>query len=183
MQRGDLTQVARAYNSLGELARAQADYPRADQAYQKALMACQEAGDDRMGATVLWNLGWVARCRTDLMSAAAHYAASASLESSSGSGRGIALSLVGVAGVAIAHGQFCMAARSYAAATTILGDIRAQLEPIDQYYVDADLTALATQLDESQLAVACAVGGALSVDQALEQALADINIHINAGLR
>lgn len=68
--------------------------------------------------------------------------------------------------------QLLCAARSYGAATAALGDLRAQLEPVDRRLIDADLTALHAQLDLPRLTDAWAAGQALPLEQALAEARA-----------
>jgi hypothetical protein len=79
--------------------------------------------------------------------------------------------LRGLAGVAAAQSKPEQAARLFGATETLLNTTGLQLEPSEQIEHDQYIAVARAQLDQATFAAAWAAGGALSLEQAIEEAL------------
>ena len=86
--------------------------------------------------------------------------------------RGVADSLVGLAGVTGNTGQLEQAARLFGAAETLYEDSVVRLEYSDQIEYDRNVAIVRAQLDEATFAAAWAAGRAMTLEQAVDEALA-----------
>jgi len=76
-----------------------------------------------------------------------------------------------LAGVAAAQSKPEQAARLFGATETLLNTTGMKLEPFEQSEHDQHIAIARAQLDEAAFAAAWAAGGALSLEQAINEAL------------
>jgi tetratricopeptide (TPR) repeat protein len=168
-QQGNQWRIARLLNSKGVMARNEDDYIAARSFYEESLALRRELGDTRGTAVSLSNLGLVALHEGDNQQAATYFKESLPLFQKLGSLKGIIDCLAGLAG---GKGQPEQAAR-------LLGAVEAQREVFHTGLVYADrieeerhVAAVRAQLDETIFAAAWAEGRTMTLEQAIEYALA-----------
>jgi len=108
----------------------------------------------------------------DTQNAAAALGESLALERAIGSKPGIARSLAGLAGVAGARGQPQRAARLFGTVAALLETIGADLEPADRVDYHRNVVSARAMLNAEAFAAAWAAGRALTLEQAVIEALA-----------
>ena len=168
-ERGDDWMMARSLNYLGEIARAEEDYAAARSFYEDSLVIRRKLGDTRGIAVSLYNLGHVAHYQGDIRQAATYFKESLTLSQKMGDKRGIADGLAGLAGGAE---QPKRAARLFGAAETLYEESVVRLEYSDQIEYDRNVAAVRAQLDEATFATAWAEGRVMTLEQAVDYALA-----------
>lgn len=171
-QLGDRWGASQALNMMGDMARMQGDYDRANTLYTESLHLYRELGVKRDIPASLRNLGHVALERGDKLKAKGYFTESLTLHHELGNRHGIAECLVGLAGVAAAMQHPVRAARLlgiWGGVREILEDIPYPAEHIayEQRYV-AETRA---QLDEATWSTAMDEGQAMSLEQGIEYAL------------
>jgi tetratricopeptide (TPR) repeat protein len=166
------SRIALVLNGLGELARANGDYERADALYQEGFGLYRELGDKMRIAVVLNNLGFVALHREDTTRARTAFAESLELWSALDAPRGIPESLVGLAGVIATSGKSTDASRLLAAAIAFRDANRVVWEPRDRAEFERTVMLVRAQLDQDSFDLAWAKGSALTQQQAVAHALA-----------
>lgn len=169
---GDEWGMAQALNILGDLARSQGNIADATAHYQESLALLRRQGMTGTIPSLLHNLGYLALRGDDARRALGLFRESLSLFRSQGDHRGIAECLAGLAGVLAALKQPQRAAR-------LLGAAEAQFEVSGAATSRANLsdsartlTMVRAGMDESALAAEWATGRALSLEQAITEALA-----------
>jgi predicted ATPase/DNA-binding SARP family transcriptional activator len=162
---GDKSGVAWASDLLGEIARFQGDYEQAAPRYEESLKLHRELDNKAGLAAVLSNLGYVALNRGDHPSARALFDESLSLSRELGHRYLIAAGLIGLAGL---ESQPKVAVRWLGAAEE---SRRLMGAPADKVAHERLMDVLRAQLDEAAFAAAWAEGQAMTLEQAVEQAL------------
>jgi len=169
---GDRWVLSLALTGLGRLALRQNDNAQARAQFERALVLRRELNDKFMIAHSLNYLGAVARREGNQLGAAAFFRESVSLFEETGSRHGLAVCLAGLGGVAADQGQPARAARILGGAAGALERLNATMVLGDPTgYVD-DVAAARSALGEAAFAVAWAEGRALTLEQAIELALA-----------
>ena len=168
---GDAWSEAAALNKLGDVARAQSDYARAGRWYEESLRRLEGQGDE-LRASVLHNLGYVAIAKGDQPHAAALFTQSLRLCQARGEQRGVAECLVGFACLAAATSQHIRAARLFGAADAALQSLGTELSPSNRLDQRRGLD-IARGGDLDAFTTAYAAGRALSIDEAVRDALGD----------
>jgi hypothetical protein len=107
----------------------------------------------------------------DLPAAEAGYREGHALLVETGGKAGIAASLAGFAGLALAQTQAIRAVRLFAAVHTILQDLAWRLPPADDEIYERNLTDARAQLSEAAFKAAWDEGGSLNMEQAIAYAL------------
>jgi predicted ATPase len=158
-------------NALGEGARCRGDYVAARALYEENLPLWRELGDEQMIGISLHNLGYVARHRGDHGQAAALFKESLAIRLKLGNEMGIAYCLAGLASVAAAQSQPERAARRLGAAEAMLERIGGRMYKADLLEYDRTVASARAALDERALAAARSEGRAMSLAQAVEDAL------------
>jgi tetratricopeptide (TPR) repeat protein len=173
---GDSWGIAQLLNTLGEAARFAGDYAEAARHYQQSLTLFRELGTAGDIARALHNLGYVARAQGDGAGAEALFAESLRLFQQRGSRRGVAECLAGLAGLFDQHGQQVREARR---AARLLGAVAAQFDAIGAAMWPADRReharteeTLRAALGQAAFVAAFAEGRALTIEQAIAEALA-----------
>jgi predicted ATPase/DNA-binding SARP family transcriptional activator len=168
----DRAGIAYALTSLGEVARCQGNYRQAAAFYEQGIVLWRELGNNEGIATSLHNLGHVALYQQDYQQAAGRFRESLAHFQELGNKRCIALCLAGLAGTASMTGQPERAVRLFGAAQALHETIGAHLEPADRAEHERNRAAAYAQLDETAVDAAYAAGRAMTLEQAIDDALA-----------
>lgn len=168
--RGD---VAELLHTLGRSALLQGDADRADGLLQESLALYRQTKSRLGAAGCLTDLGSLALQRNDTQQALAHHGEALRLRRAFPHRLGIARSLESLAGVALAAGHPERAARLLGAAEALRETIGASLLPFERPVRERDAAAARAALGDEAFAAAKAEGRAMTLEQAVEQALAD----------
>lgn len=163
--------LAIALNSLGEVERCAGNDERAAELFSEALAIFRDQDTAAGIAWSLHNLGHIALRAGTLRHAADLFAAALTSRYQHGYASGIASELASMGGVSRLAGEQRRAARLFGAAETLLERSRNVLAPADLIAYERDLAALRAQMEESALKETWALGRALSLEQAVAEAL------------
>ncbi len=163
--------MTRALNGLGKVLRDRGDDAQAARIFEEGLAISQTLGFKREIATALHNLAHLALHRGEVSRAIALFPESLALHREVGDRDGLVNCLAGVAELADQRGQLTQAARLFGAMEHLLASIHATLGPEDRRHSEDTIVAARTQLDETTYRGAWAAGQALSIDEAIEEAL------------
>jgi len=163
---GDPRDVSIALNNLGELARVRGDFGRARELYAASLALFPHALEPPL------NLASVALQQGQPEVASARLADVLRRADTLGDLSVVAQCLLGLAAVAGAGEIPVRAIRLHAAAEKVLEEIGAALEPADRMACEPYLVKATSLLSEGARTAAWAAGRALSVDEAIDEALA-----------
>jgi ATP/maltotriose-dependent transcriptional regulator MalT len=162
--------------SLGEILHCQGNDGQAKQYYQESLTLFREMGEKGGLAWALHHLGYIAQCQGDPTQAATLLMESLVLEKELAYKPGIARCLVGLGGSALAQNESLedaqQAVRLFGAAKALLTTIGADLEPVDEREYQAGLAAARAPLSPTAFEDAWTAGQALTLEQAVDEALA-----------
>ncbi len=172
-QLGDQQGVANALNNLGNVAYQQGDLADARALQEEGLTLSRQLGDQNGIAESLINLGVVAFEQGDFVGARALHEESLTLYRQLGDQRGIACNLEGMSAVACGQSQASRAARLGAAASALRASIGSPFPPAAQGKIDAQVAAVRAALGEAAFVAAWDAGRAMTMEQAMEYALAD----------
>jgi DNA-binding CsgD family transcriptional regulator len=123
----------------------------------------------------------VKRSVGELAAARAYFVQSLALQRDLGNAQGIAECLAGLAGTAAAAGRPDRAVQIFAGSAAILGELGVPLAPADQAAMERDMAAVRRRLGGQRWDSGWAAGQALSSDQAVDLALADLALADDAG--
>jgi predicted ATPase len=163
-------------NHLGDTARWQGDDQRAEAYYRESLHLLEDNDDPALRAVVLHNLGYLAASQEHWRQAGAYFRQSMMLFHQTARLAGVADCAIGLARVAVAHGQPARAALLLGFAETTRSAIVTPDEyvpPFKDEVYDGLLVSLPAQLLPAQFDTARQAGRALSLDQGIADALAD----------
>jgi hypothetical protein len=177
-QVGDPQSLCWALNVLGETARLLGDNAGAVAAYEEALEWARELSSWGFVATILSNLGFVVQRQGNHERAATLFGESLAVCREWGFEDLMTGVLTGLAGVAVAQSQLDRAGRLLGAveAWLVVNDV--QLDPTDRADYDRIVNIAREQLDEPMFAAAWAAGRAMSLEQAIEEALDTGDAHL-----
>jgi tetratricopeptide (TPR) repeat protein len=164
--------MASVLNNLGEVARIQGDYRQAQHSYVEC-QALRKRGEKPDIARLLHNLGYVTLHLGDCEQARANFQESLSMFQEMSNKRGMAECVAGLASLAVAQGQSHAkrAARLLAAAEAQLRAAGASWWPADQVEYERTLALIRTALDPETFAAAWTQGQAMSLTEAITEAL------------
>jgi tetratricopeptide (TPR) repeat protein len=166
--------IAWSLGSLAWLAYEQGDYTQAITLGEESLALFQELSNRNGTAATLCTLGHMARAQGDSAQATTRFAEGLILFARVlGIKSGAATCLVGLAGASGARGQAQRAARLFGAAEALREQIATPLSFVARLAYDGDVAIVRAQLDDATLATAWAEGRALSLEQAIAEALHD----------
>ena len=168
---GDTRTVADVLTGLGSLASDRGELDAAQAWLEEALQLRRDLHDPGGMAQVISNLGDTALLQGDLHRAATFYAEALELARDLGDARLTAYGLVNVARAAAEQKQAWRAARLLAASNVLCDTVGIRWGVPQQRDYDHGLAAARTALGESSFAAAWAEGRALSLDQAVTEAL------------
>ncbi|NTU79505.1 MAG: tetratricopeptide repeat protein [Chloroflexales bacterium] len=175
-QLGSRWSIAQLLNNLGEVARCEGDYPRAARLYEESLALFHALGSSSDIARSFHNLGHVAHVLGDGGRAAALFARSMALFRERGNQRGAIECVAGLAGVIGAREprrrHAALAAQLLGAASAQFAALGAKLWPADQLDFQRNEARIRAVLGETAFAEAWNAGQALTLEQAMKEALA-----------
>jgi len=168
---GNKLDAAAALGNLGIVAYHQEDYARAEALLKESLVLWKELGHKHAITAALSELGIVALSQGDHQRAAALYRESLDLAAEQGDRLGVAKCLAGLAAGAAAQGEYALAARLFGAAEALRESIGAPMPVSDRVWYDRYVASVRASLTGEDLAAAWAHGRALSLDEAIRDAL------------
>jgi tetratricopeptide (TPR) repeat protein len=166
----DQQRIAWALLRLGQLALAQGDMQRAAEVFAEGLTLAREVGDQENTAWLLYFMGRLLLEQHDLAGAAARFAESAQRFHVLGAGMGVAVNLIGLADVKLQYQEPAQAARLLGAAEPQHWPAWAAAERAEY---DHSVAAIRSHLDQATFAAARAAGRAMTLEQAVAEALAN----------
>jgi tetratricopeptide (TPR) repeat protein len=169
---GDQRDSGWALCNLGRIAFAQGNVAQAQTLFEESLALFQGIGFSAAAAQALVELGRAAQWQGDMTQAAAYFTESLTLERNIGSTDTIFDDLTGLAGVAGAQRLPARAARLFGAVEALRESAGHPLPPVERANYERDIAAARAQLDEDAWIVAWAEGQAMTVEQAIAEALA-----------
>jgi predicted ATPase/DNA-binding CsgD family transcriptional regulator len=170
--------IAQALNIMGEIARFSGDDDRARRMYEECLAVSQQTGERRRIVFMYNNLAFIAlhageaEHAGDLGRQALQVARAMNHRLQS------ATALATLAGAVGALGQPAQAARLFGASEIALERLGAFLQPNDQREIDSLIAAVRAQLDKATFQSAWNEGRALTLEQAVAQAIDEHNTPI-----
>jgi predicted ATPase/class 3 adenylate cyclase len=165
--------LAWALHHMGLVAQKQGDYLHAVSMDEESLVLFRDLNHIRGIADVLIELARIAHIQGDDARAKGLYREILALRSELGGRWHISVCLMGLAGAASAQGRFMRAARLFGAAEALDEDIDALPSAIWRARYDIAVAAARAELDEATFAAAWAAGRALTLDQAIAEALGE----------
>ncbi|MDP8909304.1 MAG: tetratricopeptide repeat protein, partial [Chloroflexota bacterium] len=168
---GDQRAVAFSLHNLGNLAYTQGDYARAVELHTETLRIHRTLGDERGAALSLNYLGRLAAEQGDHARAAELHVESLEILQAFGDKRSLIEGLDGVAALAVGTMRARQALRLFGAAAALRETLGVPATAIERTRNERTLTKAKAQLGESVLAEIQASGRALSVEQAVAEAL------------
>jgi predicted ATPase/transcriptional regulator with XRE-family HTH domain len=168
---GDVRGIAMALRNLASVAYARGNDKRAAVLYEECLPLYRDLRDGWSIGLARHGMADVARRRGDHDRAAALYRESLVLRQERGDRRGVAECLEGLASLAAAQDRPMQAAHLFGAADALRVAIGAPLPPRDRAPHEQYMELVRTMLGEAAFAVALAAGRAMSLEQAIADAL------------
>jgi predicted ATPase/serine/threonine protein kinase len=168
---GDQRLIISAINGLGEVARTAGDWRTARTHYEHAATIARQANLQGHLSVFLENLGAAAREQGDFNMAIAHYAEALVLHRTRKDQDGLAGVLDGLGAVAAAKGVWRQAARLAGAADVVREGVGVELDPTDRADRDRYLADARAAMGEAEFKAAMAEGRALTLEQAVSEAL------------
>jgi predicted ATPase/class 3 adenylate cyclase len=173
-QHGYSCEVADTLTPFGNVLRREGDYDRAGAIYQECLETYRGLGGrEWLIGLELRNLGHVANFHGDHWKAGELFRQSLELLVETGHNHIMPGCLAGMAGVASAEGQPERGARLLGAAQALVETMSAVWDPVERTEYDRHLAAVKVQLVETAFTAEWAAGHALSLDQAIAEALGE----------
>lgn len=169
----DQINVASALNNLGIIAWRQGDLERAGDRFTEALALARTMGDQQDISTYLGNVGVVMRQRGELAQAEALFREALAVHRELNDPLGYAQGLENLAATAAVAGQSERTARLAGAAMTIRETIAVPLSPSNREDLEPKLATARAALGEVAWAEAYAAGRALTMEQAIAEALGE----------
>ena len=171
-ERGNRWELYGPVSGLGVVAAARGDYVRATALLEESLAMARETERKAAILTATLRLGRVVFGQGNCERAAALFKESLVLRKERGDKDGIAACLDALAGVAMAQERLEKAARLFGAADVLRDAIHTVVSPAQRAEYDRHMATLRARLDETALAAAWVEGRAMTLEQAIEYALA-----------
>lgn len=162
--------IARALSFMGEIARFSGDDERARRLYEECLAVFQQTGERRR-IFFLGNLAFIALHQGEAERARDLARQCLQVAREMNNRLLLATALAILAGAFVALGQPQQATRLFGASEGVLERLGAFLQPNDKQEVDGMIAVVRAQLDEATFQSAWAEGRALTLEQAIAQAL------------
>jgi tetratricopeptide (TPR) repeat protein len=172
-RQGDRAGAGWVAGALGDLARIEGDHAAAGPLHQEALARYREMGDAGEVAAQLHNLAYVAVAAGEVGRARALLAESLAVQRERENPGGVAEGLAGFAAVAAAGGQAERAARLLGAATATWEGRGLAMWPAERAEYERTTARARAQIDEETWARAWDEGRTMTMEQAIEYALAE----------
>jgi len=181
-QMGDRSHTAIALSGLAEVAIRQGDYERATVLEEESLALRRDIGETWGIAISLANFAWIALRRDDIKQAAALLGESITLRREIGDKGGLAWCLEKLAEIALTKGQqesaprrdedIQRAARLFGAAEAVRALVNSSIDLVDQPEYKRQVAVVRAQLGEAAFTEAWAEGQAMTLEGAIDYALA-----------
>jgi len=168
---GNTRGSARSLNGMGDVARCQGNYVDAARLYTESLALHRELGSKSGIALALHNLAWAAQYQGDPQLAEESFLESLALSREIANKEGIALCIAGLASVAKTRGQFVPAVRLMGAAEVLRESIGMVLDSAERMEYARTIDSTRAMLGEHAFAAAWAAGRAMTLEQAIADAL------------
>ena len=172
---GSTWYLARALNCLANTARTGEDYSKAAALYEESVGFFHRLGDKRQGGILLHNLGYAVLRQGDHPRSQRLFRESLKVAEEVGDRWMIPKCLGGLAAVS-AQARPERAARLFGAASHLMSASRIPLEPFNRRDFDHYLAVTRNRLGEQAFGDAWAEGRAMTLEQAIEYALADVGV-------
>jgi tetratricopeptide (TPR) repeat protein len=170
-QCGDIGGIAGALQALGQLARARNEDEQTVVLFEESMALFRRIGARGAVHAHLANLGYMAYRRGDLARMEACFREGLVLSNEIGDQGPSALHLAGLAGALGLTGRPELAARLFGAADALLDAIGQTRDWLDGRDQDRIVAAVRAQLGDDTFAALCAAGRALTLEQAIAEAL------------
>jgi len=171
-QLGSPLGIANAFSSLGSVAYIQGDYAAARALYEESLTIMRQLGSPLGIANAFGNLGSVTSAQGDYAGARALHEQNLTIVRQLGDRRGISTCLEGMAVAALGQSQPGRVARLVGAASALRESIGSALSAVERERMDTALASACEALGEAAFAAAWDAGRAMTLEQAVEYALA-----------
>jgi predicted ATPase/class 3 adenylate cyclase/Tfp pilus assembly protein PilF len=168
---GDNAGLSRTLNNLGLAVGLQGDYATARVYFEESLALSREIGQKLSIANTLGNLGWIVYRLGDYSASIAYYQEALALFQELGHSNGIATVLADLAEITSAHGQSARAARLFGAAKMAREVLKVTVKLWSQDNYERMETAARERLGDEVFTAAWAEGQAMSLEQAIAEAL------------
>jgi len=172
---GDQSGVPWSLLGLADVAQLQGDYDWAETLLNETIALCRRLIINRLLAFGLLNLADIVLYRGDATRASALFTEGLALFQEFESEGGIAQCLLGFAGVASTTGQGVRAARLCGAVEALLESVGTSIESFlpldDRIHYDRTIATMHAPLDDAAFAAAWAAGRAMTLEQAITEAL------------
>jgi len=165
--------LARAVNCLANTARDGGDYRKATGLYEEALTFLRARGERDMTGQTLHNLGYAVLRQGDRGGAQALFRQTLAAAQERGNKRTVLKCLAGLAAASAEANPRC-AARLFGAADTLLAAAGYRLEPFNRRDIDYYTAVANERLGKATFAAHWAEGRAMTLEQAIEYALAGV---------
>ncbi|MEZ4867854.1 MAG: tetratricopeptide repeat protein [Caldilineaceae bacterium] len=169
---GDVGGIASSFNNLGLVALYSGDSAQAAASFAESLRLFHQIGETQAIADVISNLGNLALNQGDYRRATALHRESLALFQELDDKENISDCLKALALIIMSQGNLARAVRLFAAAVKVRDAIGMLMPPIDAVRYENSISATRAQLDEISFAAAWAEGQAMTLEQAVEHALA-----------
>jgi tetratricopeptide (TPR) repeat protein len=170
-QLGNTEGMAISLSNLGMVAYSQGDNQRARSLFLESQTLLLKLNDQRGLANIFANLGNVERNQGHYAKAIAHYLESIATSKAIGERRNITECLAELADTLLRQDHATYAAHLYGLAEILREQIGTTVEPAEQPAYDQSIASLRAQLGEQAFAAAWAAGRALTLEQAIAEAL------------
>jgi predicted ATPase/DNA-binding SARP family transcriptional activator len=167
----DKWQMVQTTGLLTEIARANGDVATARAYGQRSLAMAEQLGQLGIIGWSHRSLGYIETSVGDFEAARSHFETGLDVFRERGYKLGIACCIAGLAGLAVAQGDYRRAVRRFGAANALLDTLGATLAPADRLAIEASLAAARDHLTGEEFASAWVEGKAKNLDQAIAEAL------------
>jgi predicted ATPase/DNA-binding SARP family transcriptional activator/tetratricopeptide (TPR) repeat protein len=165
--------IAETLNTLGDVARVKGEFEKASRLFDESNAIWEQLGRPREMASLFYSRGLLARVQSDLVEAGKFIKEGLKMWREAGDKRHMAECIEGLAGVGADLGKAELSARLMAIAELLREETNSPLTPIDYENYRRDISAIRSQLGESDFAKAWMEGRMLTVEQAVAYALKD----------
>ncbi len=171
----DQAGMAQTLNSLGEFARSQKDYPAAAAYYQESQSIAIKIGDQMRIGMTNQNLGFIAYHQGRYLEAVQRTRLSLKIAQEMKNDYSLGIYLASLAGPLAALGAPEQAARLLSCADSLLKSVNATFQLTDQYEIDLFTEDVRHRLGEKAFLEAWQAGQAMTLAEAVGEALRDPN--------
>ena len=163
--------LAMAINVLGDIARFESNFGRAQAAYEQSLAGLRQIGAARDQAAVLHNLAHACLHLGDLSQAHKYFSESMAMQQEQNNVQGIAECLIGFGAMASVSGVPASAARLLAAAAALAGNTPLAQWPAERMEYEYYLSIVRAQLTEQEFEAEQKEGRTMTMEQSIRYAL------------